>query len=48
MTAMISPKYLLKMFHSSIETEYTEVMSYNNHDYYPTFFAQNVLFKHRK
>ena len=28
----MNPKYLLKMLYSSIETEYTEVMSYNKHD----------------
>ena len=43
---MINPKYLLKMFYSRIETEYTEVMSYNNHDE-SQVFAQNVIFKHR-
>ena len=43
---MINPKYLLKTFYLSIETEYTEVMSYNNHDQ-SQVFAQNVLFKHR-
>ena len=32
MTTIMNPKYLLKMLYSSIETEYTEVMSYNNHD----------------
>ena len=32
MTTIINPKYLLKMFYSSIKTEYTEVMSYNDHD----------------
>ena len=29
---IIIPRFLLKMFYSSIESEYTEVMSYNNHD----------------
>ena len=28
----MNPKYLLKMLYSSIETEYTEVMSFSNHD----------------
>ena len=46
MTTMINPKYFLKMFHSSIEIEYTEVMFYNNHDQ-SLVFAQNVKFKRR-
>ena len=43
-TTMSNPKYLLKMFFSGIETEYTEVMSYNNHDQ-SQVPGQNVLFK---
>ena len=46
MTTMINPKYLLKMFYSSIRTEYSEVMSYNN-QYQSEVFSQNVLFKHQ-
>ena len=46
MTTMINPKYLLQMFYSSIETEYSEVMSYDSHDQ-SEVFAQNVPFKHR-
>ena len=46
MTTIISPKYFLKMFYSSIKTEYAEVMSYENHDQ-SQVFAQNVVFKHR-
>ena len=45
-TIMMNPKYLLKMLYSSIETEYTEVMSDDNHDQCQVL-AQNVLFKHR-
>ena len=43
---MIHPKYLLQLFYSSIETEYTEVVSYNNHDQ-SEVFAKTVLFKHQ-
>ena len=40
MTTMINAKYLLKMFYSSFETEDTEVMSDNNHDYYPKYLLK--------
>ena len=43
-TTMINPKYLLQLFHSSIETEYTEVMSYDNH-YQCQILSQNLLIK---
>ena len=43
---MINPKSLLKMFFSSIENEYAEVISDNNHDQ-SEVFAQNVLFKYQ-
>ena len=46
-TTMINPKYFLRLFHSSIKTEYTEAMFYNNHDQ-SQVLGQNVLFKHRK
>ena len=46
MTTMINTKYLVKMFYSGIETEYTDFMSYNNHGQ-PQVLGQNVLFKHR-
>ena len=40
MTTIMNPKYLLKMLYSSIEPEYTVVMSYNNHDYYPKYLVK--------
>ena len=46
MTTMINAKYLLEMFYSSIETEYTEVMCHINHDQCQVL-AQNVILKHR-
>ena len=46
MTTMINLKYFLKMFYSTSKSEYTEVMSYDNHDQYKVL-APNVLFKHR-
>ena len=46
MTTMINTKYLVKMFYSGIETEYTDFMSYNNHGQ-SQVLGQNVLFKHR-
>ena len=45
MTTMINLKYLLKMFYSSIEHEYTVVMSYDNHGQ-SEVLGENVLFKH--
>ena len=46
MTTMINPNYLVEMFCSSIESEYTDVMYYNNHDQFQVF-AEVVIFKHR-